>query len=89
MKLHSELSVIYSRPKFRQCCVAVPLLQLLMESNLAETFSETVLLLNAIATVPMTSCEAVRCFNSKESETFLRNTMSEDRLNALAMLSKE
>ena len=44
----SELSVIYSRPEFRQCCGAVPLFQLLIESNLAgtfsETFSETVLL---------------------------------------------
>ena len=90
MKLHSELSVIYSRPEFRHCCGAVPLLQLLIESNLAETFSETVLLLKAIITVPMTSCEAERCFSTlKRVKTFLRNTVSEDRLNALAMLSIE
>ena len=90
MKLHSELSVIYSRPEFRHCCGAVPLLQLLIESNLAETFSETVLLLKAIITVPMTSCEAERCFSTlKRVKTFLRNTISEDRLNALAMLSIE
>ena len=88
MKLHSELSVIYSRTEFRQCCGAVPLLQLLIESNLAETFPETVLLLKAIITVPMTSCEAERCFSTlKKGEIFLRNTMSEDRLNASAMLS--
>ena len=90
MKLHSELSVIYSRPEFRHCCGAVPLLQLLIESNLAETFSETVLLLKAIITVPMTSCEAERSFSTlKRVKTFLRNTISEDRLNALAMLSIE
>ena len=88
MKLHSELSVIYSRPEFRQCYGAVPLPQLLIESNLAETFSETVLLLKAIITVPMTSCEAERRFSTlKKVTTFLRNTVSEDRLNALAMLS--
>ena len=88
--LHSELSVIYSRPEFRQCCGAVPLLQLRVESNLAETFSETVLLLKAIITVPMTSCEAERCFSTlKRVKTVLRNTMSEDRLNALAMPSIE
>ena len=81
---------MYSRPECRQCCGAVPLLQLLVESNLAETFSETVLLLKAIITVPMTSCEAERCFSTlKRVKTFLRNTMSEDRLNALAMLSIE
>ena len=89
-KLHSELSIIYSRPEFRQCCGAVPSLQLLIESNLAETFSETVLLLKAIITVSMTSCEAERCFSTlKRVKTFLRNTMSEDRLNATTMLSLE
>ena len=36
MKLHSKLSVIYSRPGFRHCCGAVPLLRLLIKSNLAE-----------------------------------------------------
>ena len=35
-RLHSELSVIYSRPEFRQCCWVVPLFSLLIESNLAD-----------------------------------------------------
>ena len=43
MKLHSELSVTYSRPEFKHGCGIVPLLQLLIESNLAETLSEAVL----------------------------------------------
>ena len=38
----------------------------------------------------MTSCEAERCFSTlKRVKTFLKNTISEDRLNALAMLSIE
>ena len=38
----------------------------------------------------MTPCEAERCFSTlKRVKTFLRNTISEDRLNALAMLSIE
>ena len=66
------------------------LLQLLIESNLAETFSETVLLLKAISTVPLRSCKAERCFSTlKRVKTFLRNTMSEDRVDALVMLSIE
>ena len=91
MKLHTELSVIYSRPEFRHCCGAVSLLQLLIESKLAETFSEAVYLLKAIITVPMTSFEAVRCFSTlRRVKTFLRSTVSEEKLlSALAMLSIE
>ena len=67
MKLYLELSVIYSRPEFRHCCEAVSLVQLIIESNLAETFSETVHLLKAIIAVPMTPCEAERCFSTLKS----------------------
>ena len=63
MKLHPKLSVICSIPEFRHGCEAVPQLQLLNENNLAETFSEAVLLLQAIITVPVTFCEAERCFS--------------------------
>ena len=67
-KLCSELSVIYSRQEFRQCCGAVPLFQLLIESNLVDTFSEIVLLLKAIITILMTSCEAERCFSTLKAK---------------------
>ena len=43
----------HSRPEFRHGCGAAPLLQLLIESNLAEMSSEAVLLLKAIITIPM------------------------------------
>ena len=50
--------------------------------------SETVLLWKGIVTFPMTSCDAGRCFSTlKRVKTFLRITMSEDRLIALAMIS--
>ncbi len=89
-KLKSELAVIYSRSEFRQCCGAVPLLQLLIESNLVDTFSVTVLLLKTVITIPISSSEGERCFSTlKRIKNFLRNTMSEDRFNALAMLSVE
>ena len=90
MNLHSELSVTYSRPEFRHGFGAVPLLQLLIKSHLAETFSETMLLLKAIITVPITFGEAERCFSTlKRVKTFMRNRMCEDRFNALAMLPIE
>ena len=58
--------------------------------NLQETFSETVSLLNILITTPMTTAEAERCFSTlKIIKTFLRNSMGQERLNALAMLSME
>ncbi|KAL7826391.1 hypothetical protein AOLI_G00316000 [Acnodon oligacanthus] len=61
-----------------------------MESHLEEVFSETVSLLKILITTPMTTAEAERCFSTlKRMKTFLRNSVTQDRLNALAMLSVE
>ncbi|KAI7790043.1 putative zinc finger MYM-type protein 1-like [Triplophysa rosa] len=43
-----------------------------------------------LITTPMTTAEAERCFSTfKRVKTFLRNSMTQERLNALAMLSME
>ena len=61
-----------------------------MSYNLQVTFSETVSLLNILITTPMTTAEAERCFSTlKRIKTFLRNSMGQERLNVLAMLSME
>lgn len=86
----SKLSLIYSKDEFKSCCGAVELFLLFMENNLSKVFSETVTLLKIIITTPMSTAEAERCFSTlKRVKTFLRNTMTQDRLNALAMLSME
>ncbi|XP_049902360.1 uncharacterized protein LOC126391557 [Epinephelus moara] len=69
---------------------ALTLFQFFMENNLQATFTETVSLLKILITSPMTTAESERCFSTlKRIKTFLRNTMTQDRLNALAMLSME
>ncbi|XP_067284102.1 zinc finger MYM-type protein 1-like isoform X2 [Pseudorasbora parva] len=89
-KLKTELSLIYCKEEFRACCGAVDLLQLFMENNLEEVFSETITLLKILIITPMTTAEAKRCFSTlKRIKTFLRNSMTQERLNALAMLSVE
>ena len=89
-KLKTELSLIYSTVEFRSCRGAVDLFQLFMENNLVEVFPETETLLKIIITTPMATAEAERCFSTlKRVKTFLRNTMTQERLNALAMLSME
>ncbi|KAJ8356577.1 hypothetical protein SKAU_G00193710 [Synaphobranchus kaupii] len=89
-KLKTELSLTYSKEEFKVCCGAVDLFQLFMENNLEEVFAETVTLLKILITTPMTTAEVERCFSTlKRIKTFLRNTMTQERLNALAMLSME
>ncbi|XP_063050679.1 zinc finger MYM-type protein 1-like [Engraulis encrasicolus] len=89
-RLKTELELLYSNEEFRACSGAVDFLQFFMENNLGELFSETVTLLKILVTTPMTTAEAERCFSTlKRVKTFLRNTMSQDRLNALATLSME
>ncbi|XP_077080994.1 uncharacterized protein LOC143733249 [Siphateles boraxobius] len=89
-KLKTELSLIYENPEFKACCGALALYQVIMSYNLQDTFSETVSLLNILITTPMTTAEAERCFPTlKRIKTFLRKTLGQECLNALAMLSME
>lgn len=89
-RLRTELQIIYMRKDFSKTSSASVLLQFIIENNLERTFSESLKLLKILVTIPMTSSEAERCFSTlKRVKTFLRSTMGEDRLTALAMLSIE
>lgn len=70
--------------------MAVQLLQNIVSNNSRDPFCEVTKLLNILVTIPMTTAEPERCFSClKHIKTFLRNTMSQDRLTALAILSIE
>lgn len=89
-KLHHELASIYLAEEFKSVSGAVSLLEFIMQNNLEKTLSESSKLLKLILTIPMTSAEAERCFSTlKRIKTFLRNSMTQERLSALAMLSIE
>lgn len=89
-KLRTELSFIYESPDFSGCCSALALYQVLQSHKIQETFSETLGLLNILKTSPMTTAEAQRCFSTLTTvKTLLRNTMAQQHLNTLAMLSVE
>ncbi|CAG9832487.1 unnamed protein product [Diabrotica balteata] len=89
-KLRTELEIVYRRSDFKELSGAVHLLKFLIENNLQEDFSEIYLILQVLVTMPMTTAEAERCFSTlKRIKTFLRSTMGQDRLTALAMLSIE
>lgn len=89
-KLRHELSSIYCAEEFRSLSGTVSLCEFIVRNNLEKSFSECSKLLKLVITIPMTSVEAERCFSTlKRIKTFLRNTMSQERLSALAMLSIE
>ena len=89
-RLKTELSLIYEHEDFKGCGGALALFQVLMENDLQDTFTETVRLLKILLTTPMSTAESERCFStSRRITAFLRNTVAQDRLNALAMLSIE
>ena len=61
-----------------------------IDNNLQSLFPNTVKLLNILITTSTTSTEAERCFSAlKRIKTFLRATMLNERLTALAMISME
>lgn len=89
-RLKSELQVLYQREELSTTSGAVPLSILLNEEGLNSTFQETLKLLSILITIPMSTSEAERSFSMlKRIKTFLRNTMKEERLSALGMLSAE
>jgi hypothetical protein len=60
------------------------------KNNLQDAFHEVTTLVRINVTIPMTTAEPERCFSSlKLIKTFLRNSMTQDRLTSLAMLSIE
>lgn len=89
-KLKTELQVLYDREELRDISGAVSLLSLLLQDGICDTFHETLKLLKVLVTVPMPTSEVERCFStSKIVKTFLRNSVKEESLSALGMLSVE
>ena len=89
-KLKGELMVMYSSVEFADLTSTMSLLRMLTENNLQSTFSETLNVTQIAITTPILSAASERCFSTlKRIKSFLRRTMGQDRLNALAMLSIE
>ncbi|CAH1115787.1 unnamed protein product [Psylliodes chrysocephalus] len=88
--LKNELQVLYQRDELGTTSEAVPMSLLLNEEGLNCTFQKTFILLSILISIPMSTSEAERCFSMlKRIKTFHRNTMKEEKLSALGMLSAE
>ena len=88
--LATELSVIYQNETFNHpnATSTIDLFRIITDLDLQSTFEQVNLLLQIILTTPISSFEPERCFSTlKRIKTFLRNSMGQDRLNALAVLT--
>ena len=68
----------------------ISVLKYIIEKKLTEVYPTIVIVLRIIATTPVTVASAERSFSRlKIIKTYLRNSMTQDRLSALAILSIE
>ncbi|XP_053156922.1 uncharacterized protein LOC128347007 [Hemicordylus capensis] len=88
-RLKTELSILYARRDFYRCKDASTLLRVLLGNNLEKALQQTVTLLRILVTTPMTAKAEQTSSALQKIKTFLQNTVSEERLDALAMLSIE
>lgn len=71
--------------KIAACHGPVYLILLFTGNNIEDVFSETVTLLTILFTTPMTTAGSERCLSAlKRFQTFLRNTVNQEKLNASA-----
>nr|CAI5869884.1 unnamed protein product [Callosobruchus analis] len=90
VKLKSELSALYERDDMCDVGGLLQLLVFISDNSLEKVLRETYKLLDIICTTPMSTAECERCFSTlKRIKTLLRSTMTENLLNALAVLSIE
>lgn len=88
-RIHNELTVVYKSSEFKNKPI-FELFNYLKESDLAEALPEIFKLCKLIYTIPYTTASVERSFSClKRVKTYARNTMGQERLSALALISIE
>jgi len=89
-RLETELGVFFSRPDLHDYDKLIDLLKFILENNLDDVLGEITKLVKVLLTIPMTTTEPERCFSMlKRIKTFLRSTVNQESLIALAVISAE
>ncbi|XP_077284553.1 uncharacterized protein LOC143910071 [Arctopsyche grandis] len=89
-RLNTELHVLYKLPEFKRTVGLYKIYNLILDTGIQNSLTEVFSLLKIIITTPMPTAEPERCFSTlKRLKSFLRNSMGQDRLTALAMISIE
>lgn len=89
IKLTNELKVLYGKEEFASKKV-FEILQIIIDDDLSEIFSETAKLAKLILTLPSTTASVERSFSIlRRIKNYLRTTMGEDRLFYLMLMAVE
>jgi hypothetical protein len=84
-KLESELSIVHRNYTFANVKSVFALWNLLKENNLETTLSELHKLVEIVLITPVSTARSEHCFSIlKRVKTYLRNSMGQEHLNALA-----
>lgn len=88
-KLMNELKVLYTKKEFESKKV-YEILNIILEEDLEEVFSETCKLARLVLTLPSTTASVERSFSVlRRLKTYLRSTMGEERLFNLMLMAVE
>ncbi|KAJ8889530.1 hypothetical protein PR048_009029 [Dryococelus australis] len=88
--LFTQHRIVFPEAQFKTAVTLFNVNKNVLRWELLVLYAQSVKLLRIVCTIPMTTSECERCFSTlKRMETFTRNTMKEERLNALAMCSIE
>ena len=89
VKLGNELKVFYSKEEFSGKKVP-EIMQILMEKNLEDIFSEISRLVRLVLTLPSTTASVERSFSIlRRLKSYLRSTMGDNRLKWLMLMAVE
>lgn len=89
-KLKAELEVLYSDTNYQNLNHIYDLLKIFELEGLKTVLPEAYNLFSLILTLPSTSVSVERSFSClKRIKTYLRNTISQERLNSLSIISIE
>lgn len=88
--LENELKALYTNETFAEDKVGnvSSLHDHIIDIGLTSTFPEVLKVVRIVLTTPVSSAEPERCFSTlKRVKTYIRNSMGQDRLNALGVLA--
>ena len=88
--LTNELKYFYIDEDFKKCSSLNSMLSILFEYKLTSGMPEITKLLQLLLTIPLTSVSSERSFSTlNRIRSYLRTTMTQDRLSSLALISIE
>lgn len=91
IQIKNELCVLYNDPQlFGECKTPTEMLNFINKNEFYECMPELSKLVSIVVTIPVTSASVERSFSTlKRIKTYARNTMNQNRLSSVSLISIE